>query len=132
MTTKARSALMKRIRRTGTRAEQRVGRLLHRLGARFRKNVGQLPGSPDIANRTKKKAIFVHGCFWHHHAGWPRGRVPKTNTSFWLDKLEGNRRRDRSKERQLRELGFDVLVVWECQLEAEEELSRRLNRFWFD
>lgn len=132
MTTKARSDLMKRIRRTGTRAEKRVGRLLHRLGARFRKNVGQLPGSPDIANRTRKKAIFVHGCFWHYHPRCPRGRVPKTNTSFWLDKLEGNRRRDRSKERRLRELGFDVLVVWECQIDAEEKLSRRLNRFWFD
>lgn len=125
-----RSALMKRVRRRDTLPEIKVRRILTSVGARYRVNVSGLPGSPDIANKSRKKAVFVHGCFWHFHAACDRGRIPKSNSDFWASKLEGNRKRDLVKVRQLGELGFDVLEVWECELGDEALLRARLRRFW--
>lgn len=131
VTTPERSALMKRVRQTGTDLEQRVRQVLTALDARYRLNVRDLPGRPDIANKTRKKAIFAHGCFWHHHAACDRGRVPSRNREFWLEKLQGNVERDERKERDLKELGFDVLVLWECEIRDFAALERRLREFWF-
>lgn len=130
-TTPERSALMKRVRRQGTGAESTVRRTLTRIGARYRVNVPGLPGSPDIANRRRRKAIFVHGCFWHHHDACGRGRTPTRNREFWKEKLERNVERDRCKVEQLAALGFDVLTVWECELGDPDALERRLREYWF-
>ena len=130
-TTQARSALMKRVRRERTTPEQQVCRLLWSLGARYRRNVSDLPGTPDVANKSRAKAVFVHGCFWHFHEGCRRGRIPRRNRSFWATKLHENRRRDIRKLRSLRALGYDVLVVWECEIAHPEDLLQRLRSFWF-
>ena len=131
-TTPERSALMKRVRQRGTAPELKVRRLFTRLGARYRLNVPGLPGRPDIANRARRKAVFVHGCFWHHHSQCGRGRIPADNRAFWSEKLNKNVERDRRKISALHELGFDVLVVWECELKNESLLLERLKSFWFD
>lgn len=125
-----RSALMRKVRQRDTDAEQRVRRLLASLGARYRINVGGLPGRPDVANRSRRKAVFVHGCFWHFHEACPRGRIPKRNRTFWKSKLHANRARDRLKTGELEQMGFDVLVVWECELDDTDRLKMKLERFW--
>jgi DNA mismatch endonuclease (patch repair protein) len=130
-TTPERSALMKRVRQKGTNLELLVRRALTRMNARYRLNVRELPGRPDIANKTRKKAIYVHGCFWHHHPECHRGRIPFRNREFWREKLQKNVERDRRKTRDLDELGFDVLVLWECELDNEQALEQRLREFWF-
>lgn len=123
------SALMKRVRRSGTDAELRVGKLLSALGARYRKNVSSLPGSPDFANQARSWAIFVHGCFWHAHRGCSRARLPRHNREYWALKLETNQKRDLRKLRELRSRGFSVITVWQCELSNQEKLLRRLARF---
>lgn len=131
-TTPERSALMKRVRREGTEPELAVRRLLHSAGGHYRLNVDDLPGSPDIANKSRSKAIFVHGCFWHFHKGCDRSSIPDRNSSFWRQKFERNRQRDHRNRTMLAEQGFDVLVVWECELEDPGSLRGRLQSFWFD
>lgn len=123
---------MSRVRREDTEPEQAVRRLLWDAGGRYRLNVSGLPGSPDIANKSRAKAIFVHGCFWHFHQACDRGTIPDRNRSYWKSKFRKNRERDRRKVEQLREAGFDVLVVWECELDDPRKLRRRLADFWFD
>lgn len=88
---------------------------MRRAGIRFRTNCADLPGSPDLSNRRRRIAVFVHGCYWHHHTGCKYATVPKRNRAFWLAKLEANKRRDRRKARELRKLGFKVVTVWECE-----------------
>jgi DNA mismatch endonuclease (patch repair protein) len=129
-TTPQRSALMKRVRQRGTDAELTVRRILTRIGARYRLNVRSLPGSPDIASQAGRKAIFTHGCFWHHHLFCGRGKIPTANRDFWEDKLRRNVERDAAKVAGLRALGYDVLTVWECELECPSTLERKLRRFW--
>jgi DNA mismatch endonuclease (patch repair protein) len=121
---------MKRVRQRGTDAELTVRRMLTGAGARYRVNAKSLPGSPDIVNRSTRKAIFMHGCFWHHHEVCGRGKVPASNRDFWADKLRRNVERDVKKVAALRALGFDVLTVWECELETPQLLASRLKRFW--
>lgn len=130
LTDSHRSALMKRVRRRDTPPEIRVRTILSEIGARYRLNVKNLPGTPDIANKTRRKAIFVHGCFWHNHDLCGRGRIPIRNAQRWTDKLAANVARDRQKEAALRLLGFDVLVLWECELGDVDALRRRLRKFW--
>lgn len=124
-----RRALMQRIGRERTAPEQIVARLLRSLGAAYRRNVAGLPGSPDFANRRRGWAIFVNGCYWHRHTGCRLATVPKRNRAFWLAKFADNRRRDARKIRALRRLGFRVAVVWQCETEDPDRLSRRLGRF---
>lgn len=117
------------IRQRGTAAEVAVRRLLRDLGVNYRLNGRGLPGSPDVVNRRKGWAIFVHGCFWHHHEGCARATIPKNNRPAWIDKFAANRARDRRAVTALRDAGFRVLIVWECQTESESDLKRRLQRF---
>lgn len=98
------------------------------LGHRFRIHNRDLPGSPDIANRTRKWAIFVHGCFWHRHNGCPRTTTPKRNRAFWVEKFEANRARDRRVRAALRRDGYRTVVVWECESEAPSRLRAKLER----
>ena len=130
-TTSDRSALMKRVRQKGTGLEAAVSKALNRIGARYRMNVEGLPGSPDIANRRRKKAIFIHGCFWHHHETCGRGRIPTRNREFWTEKLKRNVERDRRKAADLAKLGYNVLILWGCELKDSEKLEQLLREFWF-
>jgi len=114
-----------------TKPELAVRQALRRLGHSYRTHVGSLPGSPDIANRAREWAIFVHGCYWHHHVGCKRATIPKRNREWWIEKFQRNAERDARKARDLRDLGLDVLVVWECQTSAEAPLEGLLNA-WFE
>jgi len=124
----ARSDLMRRVRREGTRAEQEVGHALREMKLRFRRNVKTLPGSPDFANQAQHWAIFVHGCFWHRHQACVRTTTPTRNREFWLEKFDANKKRDRKKARLLRGMGFSVLTIWECQATDQATVKRRLTR----
>ena len=126
-TDESRSALMKRVRRSGTEAEQVVAAACRSLGLSYRLNVRSLPGSPDLANKSNRWAVFVNGCYWHHHTGCARATIPKRNHEFWLEKFGANRRRDARKINSLRALGFRVLVVWECQTMDAAMLADRLS-----
>lgn len=114
----ARSALMKRIRRIGTAPEDAVAAILSKLGIRTRRNVGGLPGTPDFANKRRRFAIFVHGCFWHGHQGCRLAKTPRRNREFWITKLSANRERDHRKVRALEALGFRVVTVWQCEIQS--------------
>lgn len=122
------SARMAGIRQKDTKAENLVAISLRNLGLHFRKNVKRLPGSPDFANASKYWAVFVNGCFWHHHTGCRKATVPKSNTEFWVEKFRANRKRDASAIRRLRSSGYKIVVIWECQSEcAQEKLSKILE-----
>ena len=127
-----RSENMKRIRSTETRPEIQVRKLVRSLGySGYRLHRKDLPGKPDIAFIGRKKAIFVHGCFWHQHPdpGCLDGRLPKSRQDYWLPKLERNQKRDATAFNQLTEAGWTVLVIWECELRRETELSKRIQKF---
>ncbi|HLG82485.1 MAG TPA: very short patch repair endonuclease [Bradyrhizobium sp.] len=109
------SARMARIRQKGTKIEKIVATVLCDLGLRYRKNVKKLPGSPDFANSSRRWAIFVNGCFWHHHTGCLKATVPKSNRKFWIAKFHDNRRRDARSVTHLRRDGYRVIIIWECQ-----------------
>ena len=110
-----RSQIMARIRSKNTRPEILTRAKVHSLGVRFRKHVADLPGKPDLANKTRKWAIFVHGCFWHSHAGCRLASQPRSNAAYWEPKLQRNKERDRQKVLELECRGYDVFIVWECQ-----------------
>lgn len=109
---------MGRVRQKGTAAEAAIGQTLRALGIAYRTNVRALPGSPDFANRKRRWAVFVQGCFWHRHTGCRRATIPKANRDFWLEKFTRNRARDAAAVRALRIMGFRVVLVWECQVAA--------------
>jgi DNA mismatch endonuclease (patch repair protein) len=123
-----RSALMGRVRQRGTAAEILVGRALRSLGVGYRLNVKSLPGSPDFANRSRKWAVFVNGCFWHHHTACSRATKPKANADFWRDKFKANRSRDAAAVRALRASGFRVVILWECQVMDDRDLAARASK----
>lgn len=124
----ATSRRMAGIRRSGTRIEAAVATRLRELGLGYRKNVRTLPGSPDFANRTRKWAIFVNGCFWHHHRGCGRATIPRTNTEFWKAKFKRNRSRDAQKIVALRRMGFRVAILWECDLIDPAGIDRAASK----
>lgn len=119
---------MSSVRSRDTAPEMAVRSLLHRRGFRFRVNVPSLPGKPDIVFSARKAVVFVHGCFWHSH-GCKYCRLPESNRSYWKPKLERNRERDRSNKASLERLGWQVLVVWECELREPRALEGKLVRF---
>ncbi|WP_225140606.1 very short patch repair endonuclease [Bradyrhizobium sp. NBAIM14] len=125
------SARMKRVRRQGTDLELLVRRYLWQQGVRFSVNTRGLPGSPDIANRRRRWAVFINGCFWHGHEGCGLARLPNTNRAFWSRKVDDNRRRDAAKVKQLRAQGFLVITVWGCEIKhlVKTGHSSVLNRF---
>jgi DNA mismatch endonuclease, patch repair protein len=129
LTKEQRSARMRLIRSRDTKPELAVRSLLHRLKYRFRLHRTDLPGAPDIVLPRLRKIILVHGCFWHCHPGCSRATRPANNAAWWAERLDGNARRDRRNLKQLRQLGWNVLVVWECEVGREERLRRKLLRF---
>lgn len=131
LTARERSRRMALVRDKDTQPELAVRRLVHRLGFRYRLHDGSLPGKPDLVFGSRRKVIFVHGCFWHRHArrGCPLARLPKSRLDFWLPKLEGNRERDKRQRAALRRLGWKVLVVWECELADSDRLESKIVGF---
>lgn len=125
-----RSALMGHVRGKNSKPEMVVRRLAHGLGYRFRLHCRNLPGTPDLVFPKLRKAIFVHGCFWHRHQGCYRTTTPKTRADYWASKFERNVKRDALKETQLRASGWDVLVVWECETFDPDVLADRLTAFF--
>ncbi|MEX2149660.1 MAG: DNA mismatch endonuclease Vsr [Steroidobacteraceae bacterium] len=121
-----RSWNMSRISGSDTAPERAVRSLLHKLGYRFRLHSRSLPGRPDIVLPKYRTIVFVHGCYWHRHQRCPFAYVPKTRTQFWLKKFSANVARDRRVVRTLRSVGWQVVVVWECELRNPMYLSRRL------
>jgi DNA mismatch endonuclease (patch repair protein) len=119
---------MSRIGSRNTAPELKVRRLLHALGYRFRLHRRDLPGTPDIVFPTRRKAIFIHGCFWHGH-GCKIGKEPKSNAAFWLAKLERNRERDGDNRAALEVAGWSVLEIWQCQIKDPNALEARLVDF---
>lgn len=125
----ARSDIMRAVKGKDTKPELLVRRLLHSLGYRYRLHGKNLPGKPDIVFPGRKKVIFVHGCFWHGHKCKRGNRTPKTNVDYWVKKISNNKKRDSQHKRQLRNAGWDVLELWECQLKDKERLTRKLKSF---
>ena len=121
------SQRMARIRQRDTNAEQLVRNALGRLGLRYWTDNKNLPGSPDIANRSRHWAVFVHGCFWHGHPGCAKATIPKRNRSFWIGKFTDNRVRDRRVVRRLRSMGYRTLVIWQCEAENPRKLDSLLK-----
>jgi DNA mismatch endonuclease (patch repair protein) len=124
-----RSANMARITSKDTSIEILVRSLAHRLGYRFRLHRKDLPGSPDLVFPTKRKAIFVHGCFWHRHRNCRLAYTPKSNKSFWEKKFASNIQRDAATTRELQNMNWSVLVIWECETRDVVALTERIDHF---
>jgi DNA mismatch endonuclease (patch repair protein) len=124
--------MMGRIRSKNTLPEVRTRSAVHALGVRFRIHVADLPGKPDLANKTRRWAIFVHGCFWHSHEGCQLASKPRSNKGYWSEKLVRNRDRDALHLQALRDLGYQVLTVWECETRDEAKLREVVVGFLAD
>lgn len=114
---------MSMIKGKNTKPEIIVRKYLFHCGFRFRVNVKRLPGTPDIVLRKYKTAIFVNGCFWHGHEGCPEFRPPRTRVEWWTEKLNRNKARDARVREELRAMGWNTMVIWECQLKPKEQAS---------
>ena len=132
LTPEARSRNMRAIRGKNTKPELTIWRLLHAAGYRFRLHRKDLPGRPDIVFPSRRKAIFVHGCFWHQHPGCPYAYMPKTRAAFWRDKLQRNTERDATAQAALAACGWRALIVWECEIADTKLLMIRLKAFLGD
>lgn len=124
-----RSANMARIRSANTRPEIALRKLIHALGYRFRLHRKDLPGKPDLVFPSRKKVIFVHGCFWHQHTECREGRVPASRLEYWVPKLRRNQERDVLAQSSLKHEGWKFLVVWECEMKNSMAAIKRVQRF---
>ena len=131
LTPAQRSERMSRVKGKGSAAELRVRSIAHAMGYRFRLHGAKLPGKPDLVFASRRKAIFVHGCFWHRHPdpNCRLARLPKSRQDFWVPKLEGNRMRDLRNEEALERLGWTVLTIWECELRDETSIRNKIGTF---
>lgn len=123
-----RSGIMRKVRSTDTAPEKLVRGLLHACGYRFTLSNKNLPGKPDIVLPKYKTVIFVHGCFWHRHKGCSAASMPQSNIEYWRKKFSGNEKRDRRVKRELRQLGWRVCIVWECQTKFPQKLIARFKK----
>ena len=126
LTKERRSWNMSRIKSANTNPEKTVRSLLHRLRYRFRLHRKDLPGRPDIVLPKYQAVIFVHGCFWHRHSGCKFAYTPKSRVTFWQQKFADNQLRDKRVKQQLKKLGWQVIVIWECEIKEIQRLSQRL------
>lgn len=120
---------MRRVASKNTQLEINVRKLVYSLGYRYRLHRKDLPGTPDLAFISRKKVIFINGCFWHGHKCARGDRLPKTNTEYWKNKIERNIQRDSQNMKLFEKIGWKVLVVWECQIKVKEILEERLKTF---
>ncbi|MHA1888087.1 MAG: very short patch repair endonuclease [Promethearchaeota archaeon] len=123
-----RSWNMSRIHSENTKPEIVVRSLLHQMGYRFRLHRKDLPGKPDIVLKKYNTVIFVHGCFWHHHNNCKRANIPKSNTDYWIPKIQKNVERDKNQKKKLKKLGWKVIVIWECEIKNINRLSKKLTK----
>jgi DNA mismatch endonuclease (patch repair protein) len=121
-----RSQIMRSVRSTGTSAERRCEAVLRSLKIKFTRNVANLPGKPDFVLKSSRLVVFVHGCFWHSHAGCKNAAAPTSNSEYWSAKLTRNRRRDRRVRQAIRRLGWRTAVIWECKLRNADSVANRL------
>lgn len=128
MTLAQRSRAMSAVRGTETEIEKNLRSQLHQRGFRFRKNVKDLPGRPDIVLPKHRCIIFVHGCFWHHHQNCKRSKLPATRRAFWQKKIRDNVTRDQRQTRNLRKGGWRVLTIWECELRECKNQARAVEK----
>lgn len=124
-----RSQIMSRISGKNTKPELIVRSMLHSMGYRFRLHRSDLPGKPDITLPKHKKIIYVHGCFWHGHKDCKRAKQPTTNKYFWQEKLAKNIERDILNMADIKKLGWDVLIVWTCEVKDMNQLKNKLRTF---
>lgn len=129
LTKERRSQNMAAIRSKGMKPEMAVRSLVHRMGYRFRLHRKDLPGVPDLVFPSLKRVILVHGCFWHQHPGCREGRLPKSRQEYWTPKLHRNVERDDLNARLLREAGWKVLTIWECEIKGGAAVKRKISRF---
>ena len=129
-----RSANMRNIKSEDTKPELRVRKLVHSLGYRYRLHRKDLPGKPDLVFPSRKRVIFVHGCFWHQHnsSSCKISRKPKSNQTYWNEKLRKNMARDAENQKKLRESGWDAMIIWECETDSQPELEQKLIEFLMD
>lgn len=124
-----RSAIMRKVKGKDTKPELVIRSLLHRLGYRFRLHRKDLPGKPDIVLPKFKKVIFVHGCFWHGHKGCKNANRPKSNVSYWNKKIDRNMQRDKTNQSKLKDMGWDSLTIWECEIRDADKLANKICEF---
>ncbi len=124
-----RSRIMRAIRGVNTKPEMVVRRLTHGMGFRYRLHGRRLPGRPDLVFSSRRKVIFVHGCFWHQHDCRRGQRTPKTNRAYWTYKLRRNVQRDHENQASLHDLGWKALVIWECETKDQDALRKRIRLF---
>lgn len=122
-----RSAVMRAVKSRNTKPEIKVRQLLHKAGYRYRLHRKDLPGKPDIVFPSKKAAIFVHGCFWHQHAGCPHADRPAANNDYWTKKLNRNMERDKANIIALANEGWRTLILWECEIKKGDVLDEVKN-----
>jgi|TARA_B110000116_G_C16737642_1_gene536881 DNA mismatch endonuclease (patch repair protein) len=127
LTPEKRTEVMKSIISEGTKPELVLRRFLFAEGFRYRKNYKKLPGRPDIVFIKKKIAIFVHGCFWHQHKNCKITNKPRSNTLFWKEKFAKNLERDKRNQKDLREMGWNTIVIWECEILDTNRKTRNLS-----
>jgi DNA mismatch endonuclease (patch repair protein) len=126
---KQRSMIMRRVKSKDTAPEVFVRSLTHRLGYRFRLHRNDLPGNPDLVFPSRKKVIFVHGCFWHGHNCNRGRRVPKTNQAYWTEKITKNKERDKNARSSLKKMGWSSMIIWECELKDTDKLILKIVSF---
>lgn len=124
-----RSENMRRIRSKDTSPELFIRRLIFKMGYRYRLHGKNLPGKPDLVFASRKKVIFIHGCFWHQHKNCIDSHIPRTNKDYWVPKLERNRIRDSENKIKLKENGWSFLIIWECQMKNSLGLSNKIKKF---
>lgn len=126
-----RSRVMKAVTSADTRLEIMVRRSIHRMGYRYRLYRKDLPGTPDLVFPSRRKVIFIHGCFWHQHSCRQGNRLPKSRQDYWIPKLRRNTERDAENEKMLQEMGWDVMVIWECETRkaSRDTLCEKITSF---
>lgn len=126
-----RSKNMRRIRSKDTKPEIKVRKLIFKMGYRYRLHWKKLPGKPDIVFPGRKKVIFVHGCFWHQHDNRNCNYVhkPKSRLDYWLPKLERNKQRDNENQKEIEDIGWEYLIIWECQINNTDKLREIITNF---
>jgi len=127
LTKEKRSWNMSRIKGKDTKPELLVRSLLHKMGYRFRLHRKDLPGKPDIVLPKHRTVIFVHGCFWHRHKGCKYSYNPKSRIEFWKNKFKENIKRDKKKQAELKNDGWRIMIIWECELLDPEKLQTRIS-----
>lgn len=127
--TEQRSRIMRAVKGRDTGPEMQVRRLAFSMGHRYRLHRSELPGKPDMAFISRRKVLFVHGCFWHGHDCARGARTPKENNAYWVKKIARNRSRDQAQLAMLAALGWQSLVIWECELKQIDRVRERLTAF---